>query len=438
MKMLQLLIDKMKILLKSILIVIFLTLFNMLLLVGSFMLPTGRMRQHVADSYLLIEAENPYLEWDTYYLSTRVDFWSEYTEYGMAINGDSKGSAFEQAMYMRFIDTEGKTRDVSVKDYARNPEAYFEQSEYPRYWNGVVIFYKVLLLFFNIADIRMLNMILQISLLCFIVYLMAKKDMSEFILLFLVAIMFINPVTMLLSVKFSSEYIPMLLGIIVILLYGERIDIIKGGWSYFFAIIGSITSFLCMLSFPGITLGIPLMLMIWKTGESNVVKKAISGTFFWTLAYGITWIMKWIICTLFTEYNLIADAFERAVFYNAGQSENAPFIERVIRNMNIYNQAGYKVLMIIAVVVLITSIYVGYRNNTIRMYHIKMYDVLCGYLLIILIPFGIFLALGNGYSYEHSYMAHRQLSIAVVAALCILRVAIVKAMSLINRHMNFL
>ncbi len=422
MEMLLFVTDKVKIVFKSILLVIVLTLFNMLLLVCSFMLPTGRMRQHVADSYLLIEAENPYLEWDTYYLSTRVDFWSEYTEYGMAINGDSEGSPFEQAMYMRYIDTEGRPRDVSVKDYARDPEAYFEQSEYPRYWNGVVIFYKVLLLFFNIADIRMLNMILQISLLCFIVYLMVKKDMSEYIFLFLVAIMFINPVTMLLSVKFSSEYIPMLLGIIVILLYGERIDKIKSGWPYYFAAIGSITSFLCMLSFPGITLGIPLIVMIWKMGEKEVIKKAITGTFFWTLAYGITWIMKWIICTLFTDYNLLEDAFERADFYSAGQSENAPLAERIMRNIIIYDQAGYKVLLIVAILFVVTSICFGYKNNAIRMVETKLYDVICGYLIVLFIPFGIFAALGNGYSYEHSYMAHRQLSIAVVAGLCIFRI----------------
>lgn len=67
------LIDRFKVLVKSILVVVLLTLFNMLILVGALMLPTGRMRQHVADSYLLIDAEDPYLEWDTYYLSTRMD-----------------------------------------------------------------------------------------------------------------------------------------------------------------------------------------------------------------------------------------------------------------------------------------------------------------------------------------------------------------------------
>lgn len=424
MEILPLVKNEVKLLIRSILIVVILTLFNMAMLVGAFMLPTGRMRQHVADSYLLIEAEEPYLEWDTYYLSTRLDFWSEYTEYGMAINGDSEGTPFEQAMYMRFIDTDGRPRDVSVKDYARNPDDYFELGEYPRYWNGVVIFYKVLLLFFTIADIRILNMFVQIALLCFVVYLMVKKEMPQHIFDFLIAILFINPVTMLMSLKFSSEYIPMLLGVIVILLFGDKIANSNAGCTYFFSVIGAITSFLCMLSAPGITLGIPLLVLIWKDKERNVVKKAISGTFYWLMAYGITWFMKWVICTLFTDYNLLNDALERASFYGAGQEEKASLIERFMRNVNIYNMPGYRLLFAFAILFVIISVFI--RNGNMITSDNRFVDVICGYIFVLLIPFIIFTVFGNGYSYEHSYMAHRQLAIAVVAFLCIIRVIVNK------------
>ena len=414
-------VDKIKIFAKSVLIVVCLTLFNMLLLIGSFMLPTGRMRQHVADSYLLIDAEDPYLEWDTYYLSTRLDFWSEYTEYGMAINGDSEGSPFEQAMYMRFIDTEGRPRDVSVRDYARNPDDYFELGEYPRYWNGIVIFYKVLLLFFTIADIRMINMFLQISLLCFIVYLMMKKDMSQYIFYFLIAVLLINPVTMLMSVKFTSEYVPTLLGVIAVLLWGDKIDKAESGWIYFFTTMGAVTSFLCMLSFPGITLGVPLLVMIWKTNEKNVVKKAVSSSLFWLLAYGITWIMKWVICSLFTDYNLLADAFERASYYSTEQGDTVSLVDRIIANVNIYNTPGHRVLLIFAVLFVGISVALNRKNSVADKFDGNIADIILGYIVVMLIPFAIFTLFGNGYSYEHSYMAHRQLSIAIVAGLCILR-----------------
>lgn len=419
-------VNKMMVLIKSVLLVIVLTLFNLILLVGAFMLPTGRMRQNVANSYLLIDAEDNYLEWDTYYPSTRLDFWSEYTEYGMAINEDSEGSPFEQAMYMRFIDTEGRPRDVSVRDYARNPDGYFELGEYPRYWNGIVIFYKLLLLFFTIADIRMLNMFLQISLLCFIIYLMMSKHMSQYVFYFLMAILFINPVTMLMSVKFSSEYIPMLLGVIVVLLWGDRIERVEAGWIYFFTTMGAVTSFLCMLSSPGITLGIPLLVMIWKTNEKDVVRKTISSSFFWLLAYGITWIMKWVICSLFTDYNLLADAFERASYYSTEQGDTVSLVDRIMANVYIYNVPGYRVLFVFALLITIGLVIVNRNSVDATKLDGNFADIICGYLAVMLIPFAIFTLFGNGYSYEHSYMAHRQLSIAVVAGLCILRTVGIK------------
>ncbi|MCR5024250.1 MAG: hypothetical protein K6A90_07970 [Lachnospiraceae bacterium] len=76
---------------KLLLAVIILTLINCGLLVFAFTLPTGRMRKHVAESYPLIEAEHPYLQWDQGYTNSMMDFWSEYNEYGMAINEDSEG-----------------------------------------------------------------------------------------------------------------------------------------------------------------------------------------------------------------------------------------------------------------------------------------------------------------------------------------------------------
>lgn len=424
---------RIKYIFKSIGIIIILTIINMIFLVCAFMLPTGKMRQHVADSYLLIEAEEPYLEWDTIYNSSRLDFWSEYTEYGMAINEDSPGSPFEQAMFMRFIDTEGKPRDVSVEEYAKNPDAYFELGEYPRYWNGIVIFYKLLLLFFTIPDIRMLNMFLQICLLCYIVYLMVKKDLSNYIFYFLMAVLLINPVTMLMSVKYSSEYIPMLIAIIIVLLFGEYIDEKEFGWRCFFSIVGATTSFLCMLSFPSITLGIPLLVMIWKTKERSVVRKVLSSSFYWFLGYSITWGMKWIICTIFTSYNLIEDALKRADYYSVEQEDTVSFLDRVVRNIEIYNLPAYKLLAVIMIIFIVISVIREIGKNNLSNYHSVFWDSILGYIFIMCIPLGIFYIFGNGYSYEHSYMAHRQLAISIVAGLCIIKMLVVQCICYIKK-----
>ena len=119
--------------------VIILTIINCLLLTGAFMLPTSVMRDNVAKSKDLIEAEGQYWQWDRGYTATQIDGWSEYRLYAMAINEDSEGSAFEQAMLMRTIDTYGDYSDQSLVGYAVNEDEEFTHHIYARYWNGSVI-----------------------------------------------------------------------------------------------------------------------------------------------------------------------------------------------------------------------------------------------------------------------------------------------------------
>ena len=385
----------------------------------------------MAESYPLIEAEHPYLQWDQGYTTSMMDFWSEYTEYGMAICEDSEGSAFEQAMFMRYIDTNGLPRDESVELYARYPDEYFELGEYPRYWNGIVIFYKLLLLFFTIPDIRMINMFLQISLLIIVIYLMTKKNMERYIVHFATTILFINPVTMLMSVKYAAEYVPMLLSIIVILLFGEKIQKVDGGFNTFFAISGCITSFFCMLSFPAIVLGIPLFFLVWINEEKNITRTVVEKSFFWTIGYGVTWALKWIICTLFTSYNLLENAFNQMSYYEGEQAENASIIERLMHNLWAYYLPTYLLLFLVAIILIaeITCILLKksadvYKNTSTTNNKKGICDKLFGYFLLACIPVVMIIVLGNGYAYKHYFMAHRNLSIAVMAGLCFVHVIV--------------
>lgn len=408
---------------RTFLLVIILTLLNCCCLVLSFCLPTAPMRSHVAESYPLIEQEHQYLQWDQGYTSSKLDFWSEYTLYGVAINEDAQGSAFEKAMRNWYIDPPGVDRDKAVGQYAKDKDEIVDITSYSRYWLGIVMFMKLLLLKFTIHDIRMINMFLHITLLVIIIILMVKKDMIVEIIPFLTAILFINPVTMLYSVKFSAEYIPMLLGIIIILVFGEYIDN-KNGWGMFFAILGSVVSFLCMLSSPGIALGIPLVVMIWCTKEKNVVKKVVSACCYWGGAYAITWAMKWIICTLFTSYNLLEDAIQRMDLYeNVDHASNSgtTIMERLVCNIEVYNTPAFAFLFVVSVIAIVLAVCIASRKAGRKESTGNITDVVLGYVFIALIPVAIIVGLGNGYAYWHFYMAHRHFSITVLAGLCIVQ-----------------
>ena len=415
---------------KAIVITIVITLINLGLLVLAFCLPTQTMRQHLAESYPLIESESQYMQWAQGYTSSMMDFWSEYTLYGAAINEDAQGNAFERAMMMWYIDTPGLERDKAVEQYARYPEEHFELTAYPRYWNGAVIIMKFLLLVFTLPDIRMLNMFLNLTLLAVVIALMAKKNMVLELICFITTVFFINPITMIFSVMFSAEYIPMLVSIIAILLVGKWIDSKEGGWEIFFAITGCVVSFFSFLSSPFIALGIPLVFLLWVTNEKAAVKKVAFSSCYWAVSYGITWGVKWIVCTLFTSYNLLADVFNRVDIYeNAENAENSgtTLIERFMHNFWVYKTPAFMILYVLAIIFIIVVIYSWRKSGRLRETVQKnaaatgnKADVVAGYVLVALIPFVITIALGNGYAYNHYFMAHRNFSITVLASLCII------------------
>lgn len=406
---------KIKILFISIVSVIALTIVNCLLLIGSFCLPTASMRKHVADSAPMIALEELYPRWNWQYTTTQVDGQSEYDLFGMAINEDAEGNAIEKAMFMWYPDGENLPRDEGVAEYAKRTDMHYDQRAYTRYWNGSVIFLKVMLLFFTASDIRMFNYIFEMVLLFVIIWLIARKKLERFMIPFITAVIFVNPFTMAISVKYSAEYIPMLFAIIIILIWGNRIGRVYGGWNIFFAIVGAVTAFYSMMSFPGITLGIPLLVVIWLEKEKNITRKVITNSIYWVMAYAISWSMKWIIGTLTTNYNFCQDAINQIFGYHSEKSLSI-LIERIMRNLwPIYNSVYVIFFIIMAILVAI----IAFKKETCGETDFKMWDLIVGYGLMILMPFAIIIGMGNGYAYVHFYMAHRHFAIAVAAALCL-------------------
>ena len=401
---------------KSLVITIVITIVNCILLILSFYLPTSAMRQHVADSAPMVVLEELYPRWNWQYTTTQVDGQSEYDLFGMAINEDAEGTAIEKAMFMWYPDGENLPRDEGVAEYAKKTDMHYDQRPYTRYWNGSVMFLKVLLLFFTACDVLMINFMLEISILMAIIWLMAKKGLDRFLVPFIATMIFVNPFTMAISVKYSAEYIPMLLAIVVILMFNDRIDKITGGWNMLFAVVGAITAFLSMMSFPGITLGIPLLMLIWVHNEKNITKTVIVNSIYWVGAYAVAWSMKWIIGTIATDYDFLEDAISQIFGYHS-EGAVSILIERIMRNLwPIYNPVYVLFFLCIAAITVFVSAKQPVNGMSSDKFSI---DVVIGYGLLILMPLAIIIGMGNGYAYVHFYMAHRHFAIAVGASLCV-------------------
>jgi len=405
----------------SIVCIIILTAINCLLLTGSFMLPTSIMRDNVAKSKELVEAEGQYWQWDNGYTATQIDGWSEYRLYAMAINEDSEGSAFEQAMLMRTIDTYGDYSDQSLVRYAVNKDEEFTQDIYARYWNGSVMFLKVLLLFFDMSEIRMFGYFVQFSLLFLVFFLLIERKLNRYIIPFTVGILFINPITMAYSYKYAVEYVPMLVALVVILKWDYKLENSKYGWVIFYSIIGSVTSFLCWFSFPAITLGVPLIVMIWVGRKERITKKVVELSIFWGVGYVLTYILKLLVCSLFTSYNAFDETFGRAHLYANTDISGGGMIGRIMRNLWVIYNPVFVLCFVAGIILVCISVMNRKTCNEADVCNVNYLDLFTGYIITALIPLAVIICLGDRYAYVHFYMAHRQFAISIISALCIIQ-----------------
>ena len=127
----------------------------------------------------------------------------------------------------------------------------------------------------------MINGCLQMLLVVAIIYLMTKRKLEKFILPFCIALFVISPITTGMSMQFSSVLYIFLIAMIVMLLFHEKL---KNKYGYFFLIIGMMTSFFDLLTYPVATFGIPIILFFIL--ENKSLKEGIKDL----IIYGLAWI----------------------------------------------------------------------------------------------------------------------------------------------------
>lgn len=396
---------------KSLIFVILLTLLNCIILVGTFFLPIDEMRNNIGRSSELFNFEGIYPQWATGYKSTQLDGWTEAAVYGMAIFQEG-GAPLKNAMEMRYIEVDDLPTSLALTNYANHADKEYQFPSYGRYWYGSVAIIKVLLLFFDVADIRVINCIIQFSLILLIIAGMIKMGLEKWVIPLVAGLFIVDPISMSMSLTYSSDYYPMLFGIIAVLFFHKRIE--KFGWIEFYAILGAITAFFSMLSFPLIALGFPMMIKLWVDEENWEKGTYFKDTFLlsavWAVAYGVTWAMKWIIGSLVTGVNFFGNAFNQMSDY---YWEDISVFDRVFKNVSVIMKWPYLLLVVFAIALII-------------MFTIKNKSKIDGamkampsFTFMVMIPFIMIIMLGNGYAYVHYWMSFRQLGISVTAFLCI-------------------
>lgn len=378
-------------------------------------LPTGRMVYHVSESSP--ELRDPKMNTMSWRSGGRLDVLTD--SWMMLIASEPKdGSVIKSAMLNEYsyVEELDITESLQAIYGDRKDESSWKitKGEYSRYWHGYLTVLKPLLLFFSYGQIRTLNMIVQFGLFSFLCMLFAQKNRSLMVVSTAVFWLFLNPVTTILSMQFSGMVILVFIQLILFQVFEEKYNQSPFLLLLHFLIFGALTSFIDLLTYPLVTLGVPLLFQLTikscetvKSGLQTVFKCGVT----WGMGYAGMWVGKWVVGSIATmNFEILGHGIysTRVRGGNSVDGAKVTFLDVLSR---VFDASNTDVLcftvLLIAFIVLIKFI----KKKKVLSINL---NVLPAVVIVALLPIIWFVILAN-HSYIHNWFVYRNLGVTVFA-----------------------
>lgn len=240
------------------------------------------------------------------------------------------------------------------------------QEEYSRYWHGYVVVLRFLLLFFNYYEIRIINGISQTLLFCAILYLILKHKGIKYALALATSYILLMPAALAQCLQYSWIYYITFLALLIYLKFKSYLEE-KERYIYFFLLLGAITIYLDLLTYPLVTWGLLIVwwLLLQEKEESIVgnILKVIFSAIAWIMGYAVMWIGKWIVGSLVLRENLFQRAISEALLWTVDEGENAITISDRFQTLYLnWEMYAYKLYFIILFVWILYVVIRGIRG----------------------------------------------------------------------------
>lgn len=293
-----------------------------------------------------------------------------------------------------------------------------DTSMYGRYWHGYLLLLKPAMLVMDYNQIRIANYLI-IGILMFAVCLLLYNKTDTWVAFaFLVSLFAVECYIVPMSLQLSTMFYVTLGSSLFLLLYNDWL-IKRQLMECCFFIIGGLTSYCDLLTTPIMSLGFPLLILI-LLGKKDTSYKAIGLlSFSWLLGYASIWATKWVLVSVLTDYNMIADALSQVLLrlgWDSGITDLASterqanvLFERVVLVFN--NLSSNPVLLSILIIVGI-----GVFIFTVLPKKTNAYKINFVYLLVAAIPIVWYILLGN-HTGIHWRFAHRSLAVTILSVL---------------------
>ncbi len=377
-----------------------------------YLLPTQNMQKHIKESVQVMEQEGDYHETLPGVISSRLD---NFTDSIMLLSSAHKEQTnlIDCSMNVYRVRYTDKTPSETLVSYGMGEKGY-TVSPYSRYWHGYQLILKPLLLFFNYQEIRYINMFAQTLLIMAIVVAMGKRKLNRFIFPYLIMLFSLMPVSIGLSLQFSSVYYITNIATLILLCRLEKLEE-KDTIIFFFLSIGMLTSFMDFLTYPLVTLGIPLAVYSLLTKKQHFLENVfdiIKYSIIWAVGYIGMWAGKWIMGSILLRRNIITDAIEALLNRTSSETDEVNFthLSVIQRNAEAMFSKPMKLLFLGTLAVLVVILLckgIQNKKNYFKNYH---------YLVIACMPIAWYVVTGN-HSYMHFWFTYRELAIFIFAVL---------------------
>lgn len=215
---------------------------------------------------------------------------------------------------------------------------------YTRYWHGYQVFLRPLLVFYQIHQIRYLNMFAFFGLFCLVLFELKKRTGTLSAVAFFLSMICTHIVATPMSMQYMAVSIVAMVSMLAVLWcypFGKTENV-----PLFFLVVGMVTNFLDFLTFPIAALGMPLLLCLYLEGNTKNAsspKDGICGlwvAFFssvaWTMGYGLCWASKWILSAVVLKNNIFDQVAGKVQHWAINTDHAQGRIETVLKNFNDY------------------------------------------------------------------------------------------------------
>lgn len=191
---------------------------------------------------------------------------------------------------------------IQNRDYYNPIQASVSINQAPRYWHGYQVILRPLTVIFQVQELRYLGMMVFHLLFFLSAWMIGKKTDLKTAVMYVLAMTSGYIVVAAACFQYMTTYF-VLFASLSAMLY--RYDKEKPArWLLYFFAVGMVENFFDYLTFPIVTLAVPLILLLWlrvRDEQADFCSNfgfMFRGSVSWGLGYALTWVAKWIITTV--------------------------------------------------------------------------------------------------------------------------------------------